>query len=56
MSGEMTLIKEIVEELLEAKPVFRCSHCGFAAKSLHWQCPSCKRWNKVKPIHGMEGE
>ncbi|HSR62973.1 MAG TPA: hypothetical protein VLN56_06175, partial [Gammaproteobacteria bacterium] len=30
--------------------------CGFDAKLLHWQCPGCKTWNSIKPIHGVEGE
>lgn len=55
-SSDSTLIRDIVDQILQAKPVYQCSHCGFSSKSLHWQCPSCKRWNKVKPIYGIEGE
>jgi len=54
--SDITIIRDIVEKLLVAKPVYQCSHCGFSSKSLHWQCPSCKQWNKVKPIQGIEGE
>ncbi len=42
--------------MLENKPVYRCSECGFGAKSMHWQCPGCRNWNTVKPIHGLEGD
>lgn len=49
-------IKELTGELLENRPIYKCYQCGFDAKSLHWQCPSCKNWNTVKPIHGVEGE
>jgi len=55
-NSDISIIKDIVEKLLVAKPVYQCSNCGFTSKSLHWQCPSCKQWNKVKPIHGIEGE
>lgn len=55
-NSDIRIIKDIVEKLLVAKPVYQCSNCGFSSKSLHWQCPSCKQWNKVKPIHGIEGE
>jgi lipopolysaccharide biosynthesis regulator YciM len=55
-NSDITIIRDIVEKLLVAKPIFRCSHCGFASKTMHWQCPSCKQWNRVKPIHGIEGE
>ncbi|MDH5369549.1 MAG: hypothetical protein OEW99_05965, partial [Gammaproteobacteria bacterium] len=33
-----------------------CHVCGFNGKTLHWQCPGCKRWDTVKPIQGVEGE
>ncbi len=38
------------------RPVYCCEHCGFSGKTLHWQCPSCKYWNTIKPIQGIEGE
>jgi len=56
MRGQLLLLKEFIDKLLEKKPVYRCIHCGFAGKNLYWQCPSCKRWNSVKPIHGLEGD
>jgi lipopolysaccharide biosynthesis regulator YciM len=37
-----------IQKMLDEKPVYQCSHCGFAAKTLHWQCPSCRRWSKAK--------
>jgi lipopolysaccharide biosynthesis regulator YciM len=52
----LLLIKEFVAKLLENKSVYRCSQCGFTGRLLHWQCPGCKNWNTVKPIHGIEGE
>jgi len=49
-------IRELTGKLLQDRPVYKCTHCGFLGKSLHWQCPSCKQWNTIKPIHGVEGE
>ncbi len=49
-------IRDLTGKLLENRPVYKCVHCGFVGKSLHWQCPSCKQWNTIKPIHGVEGE
>jgi lipopolysaccharide biosynthesis regulator YciM len=54
--GEMSMLRDILEQLLAAKPVYRCGNCGFTSKNLHWQCPGCKQWGRVKPIHGIEGE
>ena len=57
-SGESSLLvlNKVVSKLLEDKPVYHCSYCGFDSKSLFWQCPGCKSWGSVKPIIGIEGE
>ncbi|MEO6697265.1 MAG: lipopolysaccharide assembly protein LapB [Gammaproteobacteria bacterium] len=52
----LLILRDLVKKLLEEKPVYKCNHCGFVGKLLHWQCPSCKTWNSMKPIHGVEGE
>ena len=54
--ANLSILKNMTEQLLENKPVYKCRDCGFCGKSLHWQCPGCKHWNTVKPIHGVEGE
>jgi len=54
--NELLMLKSLVEQLIEKKPVYRCGGCGFASRSLHWQCPSCREWAGVKPIQGIEGE
>lgn len=50
------VLKKLIDKLLKNKPKLRCRKCGFGAKSLHWQCPSCKNWGVVKPIYGLESE
>ena len=52
----LLLLKDMTTQLLYDKPVYRCSHCGFSGKVLHWQCPSCKQWSTIKPIQGIDGE
>jgi len=52
----LMLLKDMTGQLLENKPLYRCRECGFYGKLLHWQCPSCKYWNTIKPIHGVAGE
>ena len=56
MSGHLEILKGLTAELLFERPVYKCRHCGFPAKSLHWQCPSCKHWTSIRPIQGVEGE
>lgn len=53
---DLLVLKDLTDTLLESKPVYCCSHCGYSGKTLSWQCPSCKQWNTTKPIHGIEGE
>jgi lipopolysaccharide biosynthesis regulator YciM len=52
----LLILKNMTNKLLENKPVYKCHECGFCGKALHWQCPGCKHWNTVRPIHGVEGE
>ena len=56
MSENLEILKGLTAELLFERPVYKCRHCGFPAKSLHWQCPSCKHWTSIRPIQGVEGE
>lgn len=53
---KLLVLKEVTTQLLVNKPVYKCRSCGFSGKSMHWQCPSCRQWNSVKPIQGVEGE
>lgn len=53
---KLQMLYDITSRFLENKPIYRCGQCGFAGKLLHWHCPSCKQWGKMKPIHGLEGD
>ncbi len=59
-SGEVhqdfLILRDLTHKLLDGQAMYRCSHCGFAAKAHHWQCPSCKLWGSVRPIHGVANE
>ena len=52
----LALLHQLTDQLLRGRPVYQCQHCGFPAKSLHWQCPGCRHWDSVKPVRGVEGE
>ena len=43
-------LKHITDQLLVRNPSYRCTRCGFGARSHHWQCPSCREWGSVKPL------
>jgi len=50
----LLLLKEITTQLLKNKPLYKCHHCGFPGKTLHWQCPSCKQWSTFQPIKEID--
>jgi hypothetical protein len=52
----VVLIRELLQRLLQRKASYRCSRCGFSPRTLHWQCPSCKSWGSIKPVHGVTGD
>ena len=52
----LLILQEITNKLLENKPVYHCTQCGFNSKTMYWHCPSCKSWSSIKPIQGIEGE
>jgi len=50
------ILRDLTRKLLEDQSLYRCKKCGFGAKSHYWQCPGCKTWDSVRPIHGVVGE
>lgn len=52
----LQLLKDLVENQIAQRPQYRCVSCGFSGRKLYWLCPSCKKWNVVKPIKGLDGE
>ncbi|MEP7184470.1 MAG: lipopolysaccharide assembly protein LapB [Rhodanobacter sp.] len=50
------ILRDLTRKLLEGQAMYRCSRCGFGAKAHHWQCPSCKSWGTIRPIHGVASE
>ncbi len=53
---KLQMLYNITSKFLDNKPIYRCGHCGYAGKLLHWLCPSCQQWGRTKPIHGLEGD
>ena len=48
----LQVLKQLLKKLLAGRPGYQCNHCGFMAKTLHWQCPGCKTWSSIKPVQG----
>lgn len=50
----LLILSTALEKLLQERPLYQCGQCGFSGKSMHWQCPGCKKWSTVKPVHGLD--
>nr|WP_241263381.1 lipopolysaccharide assembly protein LapB [Parahaliea mediterranea] len=48
----LSLLQVLVDRLIAERPAYRCGHCGFAGRQLHWYCPGCKHWGTIKAIRG----
>lgn len=35
---------------------YRCTNCGYSTQRFLWHCPSCKEWEKVRPIQSFQFE
>ncbi|MDC9580490.1 lipopolysaccharide assembly protein LapB [Xenorhabdus sp. PR6a] len=52
----LILLRNMVGEQIRTKPDYRCHKCGFTSRSLYWHCPSCRSWDSIKPIRGLDGQ
>lgn len=55
-SADLVFIDNLIGSHLMGKASYQCRNCGFLTRSIQWQCPTCKAWNSVRPILGIEGE
>ncbi len=52
----MGSLREHLQRLLDERSAYQCRKCGFHAKTLHWQCPSCQSWSTIKRRPLVEAE
>ena len=51
--SELHKLLVIITRLADEGEGYRCQHCGYVAKSLHWLCPSCKHWDSTRPVSAL---
>lgn len=51
---DLQILQNLMHKVLSQKPDYQCNSCGFSGKTLHWQCPGCKQWNTIMPIHSLQ--
>jgi lipopolysaccharide biosynthesis regulator YciM len=49
-------VRNHLHRLLAERVDYQCAKCGFMAKTLHWQCPSCQSWSSIKRKPLLESE
>jgi lipopolysaccharide biosynthesis regulator YciM len=42
-------VRRVVHHLHSREVRYQCENCGFVARKLHWQCPSCRYWGSIQP-------
>jgi len=50
----LPVLRGVAERLVERRHPYQCAKCGFAAKTLHWQCPGCRSWSSIKPVRDLD--
>lgn len=45
----LELLERVTRILARDSMNYLCTNCGFSGAIIHWQCPSCKQWETVKP-------
>lgn len=48
-------IQRVIQNLTQDMPQYQCESCGYSGRLLLWLCPSCKQWETIKPVQGMQG-
>jgi len=52
-AAHLSLLRDVVRQLLGKEAAYYCENCGFSAQALYWLCPSCKHWDVIKPFSGF---
>jgi lipopolysaccharide biosynthesis regulator YciM len=43
-------LNALLDKMHEDNSGYKCTSCGFGAKTMHWLCPSCNNWSSIHPI------
>lgn len=49
LQGFWPELTHYLETLNRNREAWRCQVCGYGARALQWQCPSCASWSSFKP-------
>lgn len=49
----LILLHQMVGEQIKKSFKYRCLNCGYQSYRLNWFCPSCRQWEKIKPVNSV---
>lgn len=49
----LELLHNMVGDRIKKGFQYRCLHCGYQSYRLMWYCPSCRQWEKIKPVQSI---
>jgi lipopolysaccharide biosynthesis regulator YciM len=49
-SHPVIMMHNLIAKVSNRQLSYQCSGCGFESQMIYWQCPSCRSWEKVKPL------
>ncbi|OOF69501.1 lipopolysaccharide assembly protein LapB [Rodentibacter caecimuris] len=50
----LILLHKMVGNRIKQNFSYRCENCGYQLHNLLWNCPSCRQWETIKPLSGIE--
>ncbi|PCI80386.1 MAG: lipopolysaccharide assembly protein LapB [SAR86 cluster bacterium] len=53
VASSLESLLNLVKAQAQGSSEHSCHHCGFETKSFFWMCPSCKQWDKIRPINEL---
>lgn len=49
----LQLLNALLDKMVEDNSGYKCTTCGFSAKTMHWLCPSCNSWSSIHPEQNL---
>ena len=49
-------LKSMIDAHLATVNIYTCPNCGFESLFMFWMCPSCRKWESLKPKIGIDGD
>jgi lipopolysaccharide assembly protein B len=46
---DVEMVRKLVHQRTRPLAMYRCSSCGFKARSFYWHCPACHGWETYSP-------